>query len=245
MAQIIRIKSGSMRRISLTILCLSAGIVATVCSWAACCLAPSASVGTRDIYYADQSRSRSLHSFRHIGYTYISRRNARPVSGSQSLMFDTLPTWSCYSNPEAYWSIGAEKACGWPFRATYMYAHEWYDTINEQPSLNSGMAVYQYGIPLSSQNWQLNAAVPYKPIWIGLIGNITIYSSTAYAVVALVVARRRYLRLRASQCTRCGYPNTGKPICPECGSVLTEPASATRYTSTSAASTSSPGRKPT
>jgi len=62
--------------------------------------------------------------------------------------------------------------------------------------------------------------VPYRPIWIGLIGNTLLYAAIALAI--MVFFRRRVVTCRraAGECVACGYElGRGVEICPECGLV--------------------------
>ena len=112
-----------------------------------------------------------------------------------------------------------DDARGWPFRALSCrwrtVDYSWQDCEVE------------WGIELeSSPNWSpefVLRAVPYKPIWRGLIANTVLFAITwlvLFEFTRSVIYRRR---LHNGICPKCRYERRGEfdRPCPECGFVCT------------------------
>ncbi len=79
------------------------------------------------------------------------------------------------------------------------------------------------GIPLSNLASTSPAptvrALPYYPIWSGLVLNTAFYALLFFIFVRLAKGTRQLLRFREGKCPRCGYDlvmNFSQP-CSECG----------------------------
>lgn len=115
--------------------------------------------------------------------------------------------------------------CGWPFRA-----HFWRSS-SEGPvwSIRSRRAIRAAdpnneelpGIePLMRVPWSNTAvrrAIPFAPIWLGLIGNTLVYAGVIGLVCVTISGARRSRRKRNRQCIACGYQLPDISVCPECG----------------------------
>lgn len=126
----------------------------------------------------------------------------------------------------APWVESVQDARGWPFLAL---ACEW-------PVYASAPAVFTFYSALKPNNAialpdaiaspfggvaEPLRALPCRPIWRGLLADITIYSAAWGALLFIPGRIRRHLRLRRSLCPTCAYDlsATGGPPsgCPECG----------------------------
>jgi hypothetical protein len=82
----------------------------------------------------------------------------------------------------------------------------------------SGSPSFQYSVFL----WDLRA-LPYRPIWEGLIINTVFYALLAWLLWIsrhLLPSRIRARRLKRGVCPRCKYPIGASPVCTECGAAL-------------------------
>lgn len=63
-------------------------------------------------------------------------------------------------------------------------------------------------------------ALPYRPMWAGLIVNTLFYAVALGLLFVIPNALRRRLRRRRGQCEACGYPIGTSPVCTECGAAV-------------------------
>lgn len=63
-------------------------------------------------------------------------------------------------------------------------------------------------------------ALPWLPIWPGLIINSIFWGVFAFVVVSILRWTRRTLRQRGNLCPACAYPIGASLVCTECGKVL-------------------------
>jgi hypothetical protein len=67
-------------------------------------------------------------------------------------------------------------------------------------------------------------ALPYGPLWPGLLLNTASYAAGAWLLIALPGTIRHRRRVRHNLCPHCAYPIGTSPVCTECGRPL-EPRS--------------------
>ena len=113
---------------------------------------------------------------------------------------------------------GCDHATGWPLPAF------WYEA---EISPLTGAIKLCGGIPLAPFPTTLPSplvlhtvyALPYRPIYPGLILNSIFWGALAFGIVSLCGYTRRSLRLRRNLCPTCAYNlrNIPTPGCPECG----------------------------
>ncbi|OAB63693.1 hypothetical protein AY599_28120 [Leptolyngbya valderiana BDU 20041] len=61
-------------------------------------------------------------------------------------------------------------------------------------------------------------AIPVRPLWPGLLGNIVVYAAGVLLLLTLPRWWRRYVRRWEGRCAACGYElGEGVSTCPECG----------------------------
>lgn len=129
----------------------------------------------------------------------------------------------------ALWTMHIEDLSGWPFRALSSSLRV--APIAESPdgfrvALLGGLPLpsfeARWGLdahsPPEGFGWQQAAALPFTPIWHGLLLNAIFW--TIVAGVALALQRRAvalHRRLTEGRCRRCGYSVQQLPRCPECG----------------------------
>lgn len=77
-------------------------------------------------------------------------------------------------------------------------------------------------------------ALPFRPIWRGLLTNAAVYSAGWWVLVSGTALTRRVVRKRAGRCPECGYDLRGASsgVCPECGEQSPTTARAARVPST-------------
>jgi hypothetical protein len=113
------------------------------------------------------------------------------------------------------------QACGWP-RLTL-----WCETYFRE----SAERLPDGGIATGLQfTWGRNAtlkysrALPFRPIWAGLIINSIFYAVILWLLIPGPFALRRFIRRRRGFCPKCGYPMGEAAVCTECGNTLPRPA---------------------
>ena len=66
----------------------------------------------------------------------------------------------------------------------------------------------------------IERALPYRPLWLGLIANTVFYGFTLYLLARMARKLRDLLRLRRGLCPKCAYPMGESGVCTECGREL-------------------------
>lgn len=112
-------------------------------------------------------------------------------------------------------------ARGWPLQAL------WCGSSRTRMSMNNDLRrIGGITIPWSPhvQDWFVTpwtlTALPYLPVWRGLLIDSALYGSAWLGVITLMRRTRPWLRRRRGCCGRCGYSVLGLPRgapCPECG----------------------------
>ncbi len=123
-------------------------------------------------------------------------------------------------------------ARGWPWPA-FWHAYEYNRThtpANNDPSLFRGRPraiETPGGIRLGSSTIEygytgreMPRAIPYRPLWLGLLGDWLAFTVTCFALLTSASMFRRRVRRRGGRCEGCGFDLRGLPLgarCPECG----------------------------
>lgn len=104
---------------------------------------------------------------------------------------------------------------GFPFTAAVGW--RWYHgtEYSTDDSTESDWLVHNIA-PSGAMRW----AIPVRPLWSGLLGNVVVYAAGAFVLIALPGWWRRYVRRWEGRCVACGYElGKGVAVCPECGLV--------------------------
>lgn len=110
---------------------------------------------------------------------------------------------------------------GWPFRC--VVARYWWATPGSQTRAIRTSGWYdcwRLSERLFPQHKNPAARVlPLRPLWLGLIANVTLWIAGIAAIIHLKMIWSRRTRRRMGQCESCGYPHgvSGLAVCPECG----------------------------
>ena len=94
----------------------------------------------------------------------------------------------------------------------------WYElglgTRSSRPHTLGGIGFRDNAMPLYTCR-----AIPFFPIWPGLVITSIFWGAVAFIFVASLRAVRRDFRLRRDRCPSCAYDLNGAPglSCPECG----------------------------
>jgi len=117
------------------------------------------------------------------------------------------------------------KAAGWPWRAA------WCEIKAERiPSrgghiwrVSGGLALDQDIRVAAPNTWPPDypGVIPLRPLWLGLLGNVAVWSIAWAALVWGPGGLIRWRRRRSNRCECCGYSLAGlasPALCPECGS---------------------------
>lgn len=132
---------------------------------------------------------------------------------------------SIRANPAAFGQDGMEYATGWPLLTAWCdwaYDGRWWSPTRP--------AVVRGGISITRAPAKGRAspvmrlhALPYRPIWLGVVVNTLFYAvllAVPFASLVALRAWRRGRRKARGRCTRCAYDLTGLGAgapCPECG----------------------------
>lgn len=129
----------------------------------------------------------------------------------------------------------SETLAGWPLRALACANPAYVSIIspgrfgnmwsNPAAELTHGIELSPFipGATVGGPAWR---ALPYQPLWTGLVMNTLIYSLAWVALLLGPAMLRRWLRRRRGLCERCGYDlrNVAHARCPECGHTVPQRA---------------------
>lgn len=143
-----------------------------------------------------------------------------------SLYIDT-ETWTTWSDTD--WDaprVPGDHArhqqilTGWPWRA-FRCERDAVEIRIPSKSINvGGIAGHtQRGISLTPQISQEWNALPYDPIWLGLIANTITYGAVWWIIIFGPFLLRKKIRRQRGLCPECAYDLRGDLLsgCPECG----------------------------
>ena len=138
------------------------------------------------------------------------RRSAHPVDPA------LIPYWSNASGPSPDLSIIYEFAAGFPFLCLTSYIAERWSSDGQL------LQVTCWGLPrnqLVYVNLGAYRVIPFRPIILGFIGNILVFTILSCGLITSFSYVRRYKRKKAISCINCGYSLQGISTaqCPECG----------------------------
>jgi hypothetical protein len=109
-------------------------------------------------------------------------------------------------------------AVGWPWRAFHCRFEG--DSSNRPPALIGGIRLPSRTLQSWPATSMLIPAIPYQPIWMGLLADTAFYGATFWLLVLAPGGIKRAIRRRRGRCMRCGYDLRGLDAaarCPECG----------------------------
>jgi len=99
---------------------------------------------------------------------------------------------------------------GWPARSL-----EGYQYCEQRKSMQQVFLAHP-----RSAGWYLDAWIPYRPLWPGVVVNAVAFAA-AFLLAAFLIGRaRRAVRKSRGECVQCGYRLADSRTCPECGSAL-------------------------
>ena len=94
-------------------------------------------------------------------------------------------------------------------------------TINANTAnpIEGGIVLSQFPIGSPAQSWR---ALPYQPIWTGVVVNTILYAPLVWLLTLGPFAARRIIRRKRGRCAKCGYDLRGAEHdgCPECGGAV-------------------------
>src|SRR5262245_53403900 len=122
----------------------------------------------------------------------------------------------------------SELLAGWPMRSLRCVNYGDID-INlgsSRMGMNkSGLNPIEGGIEISSAGgpWR---ALPYKPLWVGLVVDTLFWGVVALFAASFIANWKKRRRIKHGLCPACGYNLTGAhhDVCPECGSAVLDGA---------------------
>lgn len=177
----------------------------------------------RPLVLEDGSRQVSGWSFHAPGARRI---RIAAMIGRRDFPKETVPDW--VEVPEAFPTNVSVvvTASGWPLYS-FVYRVEIYsDQFTEFATLTSpGIRV---GDSPQSESFLRYRAIPFQPIWPGLLGNTLTFAAVFWLIPVTFSMMRKQWRRRRGRCIHCGYDlrSGSSTICPECGPTHAAPISA-------------------
>jgi len=218
------------RLLTLVLICLLLSVLSTVAaSWLCAAFVPyefnDASVTTIELGPLDWDNTFIQSRF---GLTYVNRIRGpvTPDLEEGSLRWQS-DEWRAADRGAIVQDYSDELRAGWPFRA-FRCTREDRFNLRIQGRFGvmlsrSGPMTVERGIELAPRvpgrpsTWR---ALPYDPIWPGLLGNIALHALAWGALLTAPIAAHRAIRRRRGLCPQCGYPIGVSPRCTECGARL-------------------------
>lgn len=107
---------------------------------------------------------------------------------------------------EVWWSgFPFRSVCGWHVQAGTL--------DNGGPPSD----VWHGVLPIPIRPPQGVIYIPFRPLWLGFLGNVAVYGLAVFLVVEFFRRWRRAFWRENGRCMGCGYELAGLPACPECG----------------------------
>lgn len=125
-------------------------------------------------------------------------------------------------HPTSLEEDGCEHATGWPLVALWYRVESVYagSLFMYSTTVRGGVALHDSSTARVDLAYKIRA-IPWCPIWAGLVANTALYSSIWLVLFAVTSKLQCVRRRRRGCCVRCGYSVLGLPDdspCPECGS---------------------------
>lgn len=111
---------------------------------------------------------------------------------------------------------GFESATGFP---ALSFWHELHPPRDSAYSFTTTGAIHLSSPPIWENQPRGVRAIPYRPIWPGLIFNTIFYALLAFIIHRLYRIIREHRRFTKGRCPKCKYDLNADftPGCPECG----------------------------
>lgn len=128
-----------------------------------------------------------------------------------------------------------EVGSGWPFRslrAEFRLRPQGAPRTVSMYTVVSGIGLPPRAVKVGTAKIFKPTALPYDPIWPGLLGSSAFYSAYWLALLVGIPVARRIHRARSGRCAGCGYDHRGLTLgspCPECGGAVRESRSLGRW----------------
>lgn len=135
--------------------------------------------------------------------TYV---KSRPWEGGMPWALESLLLSLDDGSYHVWWS-------GFPFRSVCGWHVEAGALRNGGPPADIWHGVVR--IPIAPPHFFV--FLPFRPLWLGLLGNAAVYGLTVFLAVQAFGAWRRAYRRENGKCIGCGYELAGLEGCPECG----------------------------
>jgi hypothetical protein len=168
----------------------------------------SPSTGESVFWYVTRLTAPAGTRYYSRGLVYTGQEELRPH----------LPSWTRFtiasSDDPLNHPVEIAEARGWPWRCLAYRIIET-DTTFE---IRGGFDLERVQFLPSRQRYP-SRALPYTPIWSGLLVNTLLYAMMWLLLFAAFIESRRVWRRRRSRCLECGYLLVGHrhERCPECG----------------------------
>jgi len=155
------------------------------------------------------------------GVRYISIVMIRANEYKETTKPIEMPSWAKLPQPKTTGSFWTNQhyeivdGRGWPWPCLSYRFSGTGRGATQAGSVSGGFAFS----PFQTGAWYSPRALPYTPIWRGLLGDLAAHFAIWFGLLMLIVEGRRMWRKRHRQCPRCGYSLRGAPhqVCPECG----------------------------
>ena len=109
-------------------------------------------------------------------------------------------------------------------RVTFIVGHGWpficvWSMLTAAPTPSTGLMTPRVEGSIELPNRTFEGALPYRPVWFGLLLNTLLYGSIFWAIGLGWRLYRLARRRRRGRCLACNYDLRGlaEPVCPECG----------------------------
>jgi hypothetical protein len=169
--------------------------------------------------------------------TCCRRKRRFIVSSEQADPAALLDQWTGFRVPTHEYESGTTKieeriahGCGWPkltlWCETYGNIRSWGPFGGPlRGGVETGLPPLKRDMGLGRSFLTFPRALPFRPIWPGVIVNTFFYATTLWLLFLGPFALRRIIRSRRGLCPSCAYPMGESATCTECGRPLAEHSS--------------------
>jgi hypothetical protein len=216
--------SPTRRRIRLAVFAATTSVVSVVAvAWSSALLLDYGDTSTsRQAQGLSSSEWWSVHHKRTFaGVRFVSVVMIRADQYQDSNNLVRVPDWARLPVPQAMGSWRTNQhyelvdGRGWPWPClSYRFSGTGRGAATTG-MVSGGLAL----TPFSTGAWYSPRALPYTPLWGGLIADLAVHFGIWVGLLLLIVEGRRWWRRRHRRCPNCGYSLRGAAhtACPECG----------------------------